>query len=119
MFENMIPHLDKFNEVHCLETRLFSDKFKVAGTVDCIAKIDGIFYVVDYKTSKRVKYASDISSYFMQCAFYGLAFYEQTGIVVSKIRIIMTTTDYGVLIFDENIRDWIGKFIELRKSVTI
>jgi len=117
MFQNMIPYLDMFDEVHALETRLFSDKLRVAGTVDCIAKIAGQMYIVDYKTSKHFKYASDIPNYFTQCAAYSIAFFEQTGIVVPNIRILMTTTDYGVLVFDEKVKDWIGKFIELRKAV--
>ena len=117
MFQNMISHLDKFEEVHGVESRLYSDKLWVAGTVDCISKIDGEMYAIDYKTSSHYKYASDIPNYFLQCAFYAFAFFERTGIVVPKIRIIMTTKDDGVLVFDEKVKDWIGKFIELRKSV--
>lgn len=117
MFQNMIPHLDKFDEVHALETRLFSNKLRVAGTVDSIVKINGQMWVVDYKTSKHFKHAIDIPSYFLQCSAYAVCFYEQTGIVVPNIRIIMTTTDYGVLVFDEKVKDWIGKFMELRNTM--
>jgi genome maintenance exonuclease 1 len=116
MFKNMKPELDKFDEVHALETRLWSDKLRVAGTVDCIAKIDGVFYIVDFKTSRQLKNRADIPSYFMQCAAYAVAWYERTGIAIAKMRVIITTQDYGVLVFDENVKDWVPQFIELRKK---
>lgn len=115
MFMQMKPHLEKFEEVHALEGRLWSDRLRVAGTVDAIAKIEGQMYVVDFKTSGRYKSKEDIHSYFHQTAAYALCFYERTGVVVDKIRIIMTTEDNGVLIFDEPVKPWLKEFIEIRK----
>lgn len=118
MFTNLIPHLDKLDEIHALETRLYSDKLRVAGSVDCIAMIDGVLHVVDFKTSSRYKTADEIHSYFMQCAAYSMMFFERTRILAPKIRILMTTQDDGVLVFDENVKDWIPKFIEIRNKMT-
>lgn len=117
MFNALIPHLNKFQEIHGMETRLYSDKLKVAGTVDMIAKIDGKMYIVDYKTSSRLKTREEISSYFMQCSVYALAFYELTGVVVPNIRILMTVKHESVLVFDEKVSKWAPKFIEIRNSV--
>lgn len=119
MFIRLKPHLDKFEEIHALESRLFSDKLRVAGTVDCITKINGIFYIVDFKTSSRFKSREEIDSYFLQGACYAAMFFEQTGIPIYKIRILMTTKDDGILVFDENVKDWLGKFIKIRNSCGI
>lgn len=116
MFRAMIPELRKFDEVHALETKLFSTKLRVAGTVDCIAKIDGKFYVVDFKTSSRFKTRDDIPSYFMQASVYAMAWYELTGISIEDIRIIITTQDDGVLVYDEKVRDWLPEFVKVRKQ---
>ena len=115
MYEALIPELNKFDEVHALETRLYSDKLRVAGTVDCIAKIDGKFWIIDFKTSRRYKTEKEIHSYFMQCAAYSVCWYERTGILASDMRILMTTEDDGVLVFEQPVKPWIAPFIELRK----
>lgn len=119
MFTNMIPHLNKLGEIHALETRLYSDKLRVAGSVDCIAMIDGVLHVVDFKTSSRYKTADDIHSYFLQTAAYAMAFWERTGLMVPRIRILMTTDDgSGVLVFDQDVKDWIPKFVEIRNKMS-
>ena len=117
MFINLIPYLDQFDIIHALEDRLYSDKLTVAGTVDCIAEIKGIKYLVDFKTSARFKSSEEISSYYLQCACYSFCFYERTGVVVPNIRVLITTENDGVLCYDAKVSDWIGKFITLRNSM--
>lgn len=116
MFKQMRPELEKFQEVHALENRLWSDKLRVAGTVDCIATIDDELYIVDFKTSTRYKTREDIPTYFMQCAAYAVAWYERTGMAVGKMRVLITTQDDGVLVYDEPVKRWVPKFMELRKT---
>lgn len=117
MFFNMRPELDKLKVIHALEQRLWSDKLRVAGTVDCIAEIDGEMYIVDFKTSRLMKNREDIPGYFMQCAAYAVAWYERTGMAISNGRVIITTQDDGIQIYDEPLRPWVGKFIELRSQI--
>lgn len=119
MFGYLAPEIDKIQEVHALETRLFSRKLQVAGTADCICKIDGHMYIVDFKTSSRIKLKQDIDSYFMQTAVYAVAFYELTGIVVPNIRILMAVKDEGVFVFDEKVKNWVSKFSEIRNVCAI
>ena len=40
-FGQMIPYLNKINNIHCLETQLYSDHLQTAGTVDCIGEYEG------------------------------------------------------------------------------
>ncbi len=116
MFQQMIPELCKFQEIHALETGLWSDAIKVAGSVDCIAMINNQPYIVDFKTSGRFKSREDIPSYFMQCSAYAMAWYERTGMSISRMRVIITTEDDGLLVYDESVTDWLPKFVEVRKA---
>lgn len=113
------PVLSRVNNIHCLETPLYSDHLQVAGTVDCIAEFDGKLSVVDFKTSKRIKHRDDIHGYFMQCAAYAVAFEERTGIPVPKLVILMAVDDESPLIFEEKRNTWINKFIDLRNQFHI
>ena len=115
-WNSIVPELSKIDNVHALETPLYSDHLEVAGTVDCIAEYEGKLSVIDFKTSKRVKSRDDIHNYFMQCAAYSVAFEERTGIPVGKLVIIMAVDDNEPLIFKERRDDWIDKFIDVRKQ---
>lgn len=119
MFKPVLPILDDIEEVIALETQLWSDKLRVAGTVDCCAFYRGKWRLIDWKTSGRYKSRDDIHSYFMQCACYAFSLYERTGIAVGDILIVMMVQDYGLLLFEEKTRDWLPKFIEVRNKVSI
>jgi genome maintenance exonuclease 1 len=115
-FGSLKPYLNRINNIHCLETQLYSDYLQVAGTVDCIAEYDGRLSVIDFKTSKRLKSRDDIHGYFMQTAAYAVMFEERTKIAVDKLVILMSVDDEPAQIFIEKRDDWIGSFIELRED---
>jgi genome maintenance exonuclease 1 len=117
MWKAVKPALDRINNIHALETPLYSDHLEVAGTVDCIAEFDGKLSVVDFKTAGRVKSRDDIHDYFMQCAAYAVAWEELTGMNVPRLVILMgVDNEKEPLIFKEKRDDWISGFIELRQS---
>ncbi len=66
-----------------------SDEYKVAGTLDALAVIDGITYIVDFKTSNQLS-----ASYILQCAGYDIMLREM-GMVVSGYLVIRTPKDGG------------------------
>jgi len=115
-FKAIKPYLNNIQDIHCLETPLYSDHLEVAGTVDCIAKYNGKMSVIDFKTSKRKKSRDEISNYFMQCSAYAVAFEERTGVPVGNIVIIMAVDDDDTIIFEEKRDEWINDFIDLRKT---
>jgi len=119
MFGEIVPFLDNIDKIHCLETPLYSDHLRVAGTVDCIAEYNGKLKVIDFKTSSRVKSRDDIHNYFMQCAAYSVAFEERTGVPVGKILIIMATDSGGVITFEEKRDDWVEPFMKIREEYQI
>lgn len=89
LFVKMKTELAKINNIHCLETKLFSHELKLAGQVDCIAEHNGILSVIDFKTSVRLKKKENIANYFMQGVAYGTMFTELTGIPFERVVIII------------------------------
>ena len=116
IFGSILPHLEKINNIHALESPLYSHHLEVAGTVDCIAEYDGKLAVIDFKTSSKVKQRDWIHGYFMQTSAYAVAFEELTGIPVSRMIIIMGVDNENPQIFTEQRDDWIGEFKDLRKE---
>jgi genome maintenance exonuclease 1 len=114
MFGSIKFLLDQIDNIHCLETPLWSDHLQVAGTVDCIAEFQGKLSVIDFKTSSRPKDRDDIHNYFMQCAAYSVAFEERTGIPIGRLVIIMAVDNEEPRWFIEKRDNWIGGFKKLR-----
>jgi len=116
MFNAIKPHLDRIDNIHCMETQLYSHHLQVAGTVDCIGEYDGKLHVIDFKTSSRPKPRDWIHDYFMQTSAYAVMFEELTGISVGRLLIIMGVDDHETLVFHEKRNDWIGDFKAIRKD---
>jgi genome maintenance exonuclease 1 len=114
MFGSIRPLLDQIDNIHCLETPLYSDFLQVAGTVDCIAEFQGKLSVIDFKTASKPKDRDDIYHYFMQCAAYSVAFEERTGIPIGRLVIIMAVDNDDPRWFIEKRDNWIGGFRKLR-----
>ena len=101
LFSIAKPTLSRINNIHCLESSLYSEILGVAGTVDTIAHFDGELAVIDYKTSKQPKPVGWVEGYFVQAMFYGMALYEMTGIKVKKLVIIMACEDGECVVYEE------------------
>jgi ATP-dependent exoDNAse (exonuclease V) beta subunit len=114
MFNSIKFWLDDIDNIHCLETPLWSDFLQVAGTVDCIADFQGKLSVIDFKTSSKPKDRDDIHQYFMQTAAYAVAFEERTGIPIGRLVIIMAVDNDDPRLFIEKRDNWIGGFRKLR-----
>lgn len=116
MFSSIQPYLDKIDNIHCLETQLFSHHLEVAGTVDCIAEYEGKLCIIDFKSSSKLKQRDWIHGYFMQTSAYAVMFEEMTGIPVGRLLIIIGVDDQSPQIFHEKRNDWIFQFRELREE---
>jgi CRISPR/Cas system-associated exonuclease Cas4 (RecB family) len=101
LFKLAKPTLNRINNIHCLESSLYSEVLGVAGSVDTIGEFDGELSVIDYKTSKSPKPREWVESYFVQTMFYGMALYEMTGIQIKKLVIIMTCEDGECVVYEE------------------
>lgn len=114
IFNSMKLWLNDIDNIHCLETPLYSDFLQVAGTVDCIAEFQGKLSVIDFKTANKPKDREDIYNYFMQTAAYAVAFEERTGIPIGRLVIIMGVENDDPRLFIEKRDNWIGGFRKLR-----
>jgi hypothetical protein len=110
MWTTMRKLVDRIDNIHCLETSLYSNFLQTAGTVDCIGEFDGKLSVIDFKTSSRVKHRDDIHNYFEQTAAYAVMFEELTGIPIGRLVILMAIDDDEPKVFVENRDAWIAGF---------
>lgn len=100
-----------------LEIPLYSDTLRTAGRSDCIAKWAGIWSIVDFKTSKKVKTKESIHNYFMQESCYAHMFYERTGWKIPQIVTVMMVDHSDPLVFVEKADDYIDEFKKIRERV--
>ena len=110
MFHHARPYLDKINNIHAIERTLYSQYLGLAGRVDCIAEYEGELAVIDFKTSEKIKPEKWLENYFVQEMFYASAYYEMTGIPVTKLITIMVTPGGDVKVFDKRNK---GDYIKL------
>ena len=80
LFVRMKEELKKIDNIHCLETALFSPKMKLH---------NGVLSVIDFKTSIRLKKKEHIGSYFMQCVAYADMFTEMTSIPITQVIVLI------------------------------
>jgi len=114
MFQSIESLLDCIDDVHCVEGALYSDDLKLAGRTDLIAEFDNQLAVIDYKTSRKIKTWEMCHSYFMQGAFYAMAYEERTGIPINNIVIIMAVENEKPLLFRETKDRWIEPLNQVR-----
>lgn len=93
MFSGMRESLDRISNVKALETTLYSHSLKVAGTVDCVAVMDNVLSVIDFKTSNKPKKTEYIEDYFLQGCFYFTSYYEITGELPEQVVILIAVQD--------------------------
>ena len=110
MFLLAKDELSKIDNIHALESSLYSLELGIAGTVDCIAEHAGELSVIDFKTSKKPKPRKWIDHYFVQCAAYACMLYEMTGIMVKKFVIIMSCENGECVVYEETDK---AKYIKL------
>lgn len=107
-FNSLRLHLKKINNISTQETALWSDTLHIAGRVDCVAEFQGKLSIIDFKTSTNNKTESMVFDYWLQTAFYALAYQERYGVQIDDLVIIMSVERGAVpLIFKQKIDDYI------------
>ncbi len=90
-FSNLLPFINKINDIRGIELRLYSNKMKLAGTSDCIANYDGKLSIIDYKTKRSNQKEEWLTDHFIQATSYGVMFKELTGINVEQLVILVSS----------------------------
>ena len=123
-FFDMVPTLDRIDNVHYLETMLYSEAIGLAGQVDCIAEFDGIPSIIDFKTSLKLKKEDWILNYFEQCTAYSLMYEDMTGIQCKQI-VVLISVDHEPQpqIFIKNRGDYVkglyDKIVQFREEMEL
>ena len=73
LFKLLKPYVDQINNIHLLESIMYSNKLTIAGQVDCVAEYNGKLSVIDFKTANKERQESWIDNYFLQCTAYALS----------------------------------------------
>jgi len=105
-FNNLIPFLQKINDVHGTELRLYSNAMKLAGTSDCIAKYDGELSIIDYKTKRSNQKEEWMTDHFIQGTAYAQMFKELTGIEIKKVVILVSSEKNSRMEFVKDAADY-------------
>ena len=103
------------NDIYAQEAGLYSDKYKVAGRVDCIAKYKGTLSIIDFKTSTKEKNDEWNENYYIQGSAYAEMFGERTGIEISQVVILVVTEDGTVQEFIKDKQEYLNRLSETIK----
>ena len=106
--------LNNIDNIYVQEASLYSDKYKLAGRVDCISEYMGVPSVIDFKTSTKERSDDWNENYYIQGTAYSEMFHERTGISISQVVILVVTEDGTVQEFIKNKYDYID---DLSKSI--
>ena len=107
LFTILKTELDKINNIVMQEGALYSDKWGVAGRVDCIAEYEGKLSVIDFKTSTKEKKEEWIENYFIQGSAYCEMYEERFDQPIDRVVILVVTEDGGIQTFTKSKDDYL------------
>jgi len=107
--DNALTYIDN---IYAQEAGLYSDKYKVAGRVDCIAEYKGVPSIIDFKTSTKERIDKYNESYYIQGSAYAEMYKERTGVDISQVVILVVTEDGTVQEFIKQKHDYLNTLVE-------
>jgi hypothetical protein len=107
LFTILKPELDDINNIVLQEGGLYSDKWGIAGRVDCIAEYKGKLSVIDFKTSTREKKEEWVENYFIQGSAYCEMYEERFNQEINQVVILIVTEDGAVQTFIKDKKDYL------------
>ena len=113
LFSQLKPTIQSnINKIYAQECGLWSEKYRVAGRVDCIAEYNGIPSIIDFKTSRSERKDDYNLEYYIQASAYAEMFEERTGIEINQIVILVVTEDGAVQEFIKEKHDYLPLLVE-------
>jgi replicative superfamily II helicase len=103
---------EKVGTIFMQEAGLYSDKYRVAGRVDCIAEWDGVPSIIDFKTSRSTRNDEYNESYYIQASAYAEMWEERTGQPIEQIVILCVTEDGQVQEFVKKKHEYLPLLVE-------
>ena len=112
LFKLLKPYVDQVDNIHCLETILYSQNYTVAGQVDCIAEYNGKLSVIDFKTANKERNDAWNENYYIQTAAYASMYEELFGTPIDQIVILMASEDGTAHAFVKDKKEYLPKLKE-------
>ena len=113
LFGQLKPVLmQKVNNILAQECGLYTDKYRVAGRVDCIAEYNGVKSIIDIKTSRKERNDDWNEAYYIQASAYAEMFEERTGVAINQIVILVVTEDGVVQEFVKDKGEYLPMLVE-------
>ena len=106
LFRLIKPYVDQIDNIHCLETIMYSKELTIAGQVDCIAEYNGKLSVIDFKTANKERQESWIENYFMQTTAYAQMYEEIFGKKIEQIVVLLASEDGSTQSFIKETKDY-------------
>ena len=108
--------LQKIDNLHAQECGLYSDKYMIAGRVDCIAEYDNTLSIIDFKTSTSERNDSYNENYYIQASAYAEMFDVRTGIAINQVAILVITEDGVVQEFVKDKTEYLPMLVDTIKD---
>ena len=112
LFKLLRPYVDQIDNIHLLETIMYSPKLTIAGQVDCIAEYNGKLSVIDFKTANKERQESWIDNYFLQTTAYAQMYEETYGKNIDQIVILLASEDGSVQNFVKEKKDYMSPLMK-------
>ena len=112
LFKLLRPYVDQIDNIHLLETIMYSPKLTIAGQVDCIAEYNGKLSVIDFKTANKERQESWIDNYFLQTTAYAQMYEETFGKNIDQIVILLASEDGSVQNFVKEKKDYMSPLMK-------
>ena len=112
LFKLLRPYIDQIDNIHLLETIMYSPKLTIAGQVDCIAEYNGKLSVIDFKTANKERQESWIDNYFLQTTAYAQMYEETFGKNIDQIVILLASEDGSVQNFVKEKKDYMSPLMK-------
>jgi len=109
LFRLLKPYIDQINNIHCLETIMYSKQLTIAGQVDCIAEYNGKLSVIDFKTANKERKEDWIENYFLQTTAYAIMYEEMFGKPIEQIVILLAAEDGTVQSYTRDKKEYADK----------
>ena len=112
LFKLLKPYLQQIDNVHMLETIMYSKQLTLAGQVDCIAEYNGKLSVIDFKTANKFREEAWVQNYFQQCTAYAIMYEELFGKPIEQIVVLIASEDGTSQAFVKEKKDFVADLKE-------
>ena len=116
LFKLLKPYVDQINNIHLLETIMYSHKLTVAGQVDCVAEYNGKLSVIDFKTANKERKEAWVDNYFLQTTAYAIMYEELYGKSIDQIVVLIASEDGAMQAFIKEKKDYVDTLKESIKN---